>query len=271
MAALTGAVAGHLANLQFGFDLTASATIFWLVLALAATVPLPTFSVGEEKQKDTQEKFGWLAHVLPTLVTLALIGLVCLRPLLADCVYWNSQQGTRSPQARQAEAERAVSLWPLNPQVWAAWGNFNAYWEDTEPRRYVQAEAAYRRTLELAPNVATYHAALGLVLTGQGRLQDGLAELERAVALDATDGTAYRHLADLYQALGRERRQNDGVVNEQNRCGLALFGVVQGENDGSFQRHRTPFRPSRFKGIYAQSSASVGHAFVVLGLIGHVK
>jgi predicted Zn-dependent protease len=73
-----------------------------------------------------------------------------------------------------------------------------------EPRRYVQAEAAYRRVLELAPNMATYHTALGLVLARQGRIQDGLAEMERAVALDATDGTAYRHLADLYQALGRE-------------------------------------------------------------------
>ena len=237
-AALIGAVAGHLADLQFGFDLTASATAFWLVLALATTLPLPTFSVGEEKQKDTQEKFGWLPYVLPALVTVALISLVCVRPLLADCAYWNSQQRTRSPQTRQAEAERAVSLWPLepeyhaglaeiymqganpvaaekhlaaadrlspnDPQVWVAWGNLYAYWGDIEPRHYVQAEAAYRRALELAPNVATYHTALGLVLVRQGRLQDGLAELERAVALDATDGTAYRHLADLYEALGRE-------------------------------------------------------------------
>jgi O-antigen ligase/Flp pilus assembly protein TadD len=237
-AALIGAVAGHLADLQFGFDLTASATIFWLVLALAATSPLPTLSVGEEKDKDTQEKFGWLPHVLPTLATLALIGFVCVRPLLADSVYWKSQQGTQSPQTRQAEAERAINLWPLepeyyaglaeiymrganpvaaekqlaaadrlspnDPQVWGAWGNLYAYWGDVEPRRYIQAEVAYRRVLELAPNVATYHTSLGLVLARQGRLQDGLAELERAVALDATDGTAYSHLADLYQALGRE-------------------------------------------------------------------
>jgi hypothetical protein len=35
-------------------------------------------------------------------------------------------------------------------------------------------------------------------------MEEGLTELERAVALDATDGVAYRHLADLYQALGRE-------------------------------------------------------------------
>ena len=27
--------------------------------------------------------------------------------------------------------------------------------------------------------------------------------MERAVALDATDGVAYRHLGDLYQVLGR--------------------------------------------------------------------
>jgi O-antigen ligase/Flp pilus assembly protein TadD len=237
-AALVGAVAGHLADLQFGFDLTASATVFWLVLALAATLFLPTRPAGEEKEPGAQERFGWLPHVLPTLITIALIGLVCVRPLLADCAYWNSQQGIQSLQARQAEAERAINLWPLepeyyaglaeiymrganlvaaekqlavadqlspnDPQVWVAWGNLYAYWGDVEPRRYVQAEAAYRRALELAPNVATYHTALGLVLIRQGRLQDGLAELERAVALDATDGTAFRHLADLYQALGRE-------------------------------------------------------------------
>ena len=236
--ALIGAVASHLADLQFGFDLTASATVFWLVLALAATSPLPAFSISEDKEQKTQEKFGWLPYVPPALVTLALVGLVCVRPLLADCAYWNSQQGPHSQQARQAEAERAVSLWPLepeyraglaevymqganpvaaekqlaaadqlspnDPQVWVAWGNLNAYWGDIEPRRYIQAEAAYRRTLEQAPNVATYHTAMGLVLARQGRLEDGLAELERAVALDATDGTAYRHLADLYQALGRE-------------------------------------------------------------------
>jgi hypothetical protein len=29
------------------------------------------------------------------------------------------------------------------------------------------------------------------------------------VALDATDGTAYRHLADLYQALGRETEASE--------------------------------------------------------------
>jgi tetratricopeptide (TPR) repeat protein len=222
--------------MQFGFDLTASATIFWLVLTLAAAFPLPIFSASEE-EKGKQERLGWLPYILPTLVILALIGLVCVRPLLADCAFWKSLNA-RSPQERLAGAERAVNLWPLepeyrlglagawaqngnwgaaeaqlvtadqlnqsDPQVWEAMGNLYAYWGDVEPRRYIQAERAYRRALELAPNMATYHTALGLVLAQQGRQQDGLAELERAIALDATDGTAYRHLADLYQALGRE-------------------------------------------------------------------
>jgi tetratricopeptide (TPR) repeat protein len=71
-----------------------------------------------------------------------------------------------------------------------------------EPLRYAQAETAYRQAVALAPDVATYHTALGLVLAGQGLLKEGAAELERAVDLDATDGIAYGHLADLYLALG---------------------------------------------------------------------
>ena len=97
----------------------------------------------------------------------------------------------------------AGRLSPNDPQIWAARGNLYAYWGDREPARYRQAEAAYRRTLELAPNVAAVHTALGLVLIRQNRLREGLDELERAVALDATDGIAYGHLADLYMTLGR--------------------------------------------------------------------
>ncbi len=233
--ALAAAVVGHLADLQFGFDLTASATVFWLVLALATALgrglassisPLPCSSAPP------------LLCLPPTLAMLALVGLLCLRPLLADVAYCKSQQGTRPVGERLAAGTQAVHLWPLepeyrlglvggllqngdlpaaeaqlaaadqlspnDPQVRAAWGTVYARWGEVEPARYLQAEAAYRQALGLAPDVATYHTALGLVLARQGRMEEGLTELERAVALDATDGVAYRHLADLYQALGRE-------------------------------------------------------------------
>jgi hypothetical protein len=42
-----------------------------------------------------------------------------------------------------------------------------------------------------------------LVLARRGAIEEGIASIERAVALDATDYVAYRHLAGLYDALGR--------------------------------------------------------------------
>jgi len=235
-ASLTAAIAGHLADLQFSFTLTASATVFWLALALPIPLLLP--SVREEKEGEA-EKVGWFL-IPPALATLALIYLVCLRPLLADCAYWQAQQSTRTQGERLAAAWRAVRLWPLepeyrlglarillqngafteaetqlaaadqlspaDPEVWVARGELYAYWGKIEPSRLAQAEMAYRRALELAPNIATIHTSLGLVLARQGRLEDALAELEHAVALDATDGEAYRYLADLYRMLGQEEK-----------------------------------------------------------------
>jgi O-antigen ligase len=241
--ALTAAITGHLADLQFGFDLTASATVFWLVLALGATLrrsalPSSQSSSPPPAHEGQRERPALLLYLPPTLAILALILLLCGRPLVADVAYWKSQQDAQPPEERLEAGARAVRLWSLEPEyrlnyawllaqsgdfgaaerqlvaadrlspddpkVWAVRGEIDALWGEITPAQYLCAEAAYRRTLALAPNVATYHTALGLVLAQQGRLEEGTAELERAVALDATDGMAYRHLTDLYQALGRE-------------------------------------------------------------------
>ncbi len=245
--ALAAAVAGHLTDLQFGFDLTTSATVFWLALTTIAALESQSSHKGHQEREDDPGETvkmtgvfgaGEIVYLPPVLVALALIALVCLRPLLADAAYWRSKQDTRVPEERLAAAEQAVRLWPLEPEyrvglawvylqdksftaaegqlsaagrlnprdpwVWAACGELYAYWSEVEPGRLIQAEAAYRQALELAPNVATSHTSLGLVLVQQGRLVEGLAELERAVALDATDGIAYGYLADLYQVLGQE-------------------------------------------------------------------
>jgi predicted Zn-dependent protease len=236
--ALGAVVVGHVTDLQFGFDLTASATVFWLVLAFGAALGRGLSTVAAGKP-STPRLATSLLYAAPALAVLVLIGLICLRPLMADAAYWESQQETNPLEQRLAAGRQAVELWPLeaeyrlglawalvqsgqfssaeaqlavaddlspdDPEVWAARGELYAIWGDLEPTRYSQAEAAYRQALELAPNVATYHTALGLVLARQGRLEEGTVALERAVDLDATDGIAYGHLADLYLALGRER------------------------------------------------------------------
>lgn len=235
--ALTAAVMGHLIDLQFNFDLTATATIFWLLLGLAAAVGRGLTRSTQDVTAAPKPTTAWLPYLPPLLATLALMGLLCLRPLLADAACWQAQQSKASLNRRLAAAERAARLWSLEPEyhlrlsrlyfesgnpaaaqaqlvaadslspndplIWTARGDLYAMWGEAQPQRYPQAEAAYQRALDLAPDVATTHTALGLVLVRQGRLEEGLAQLERAVDLDATDAVAYRHLADLYQALGR--------------------------------------------------------------------
>lgn len=248
-AALAAAIAGHLADLQFGFDLTASATVFWLTLALSAALGRGLSPSAQERSTSTRLALLPL-YAAPTLAVLALAGLLCVRPLLADVAYWTSQQETQPLEERLAAGRHAVRLWPLepnyrlglawvllqrgnfaaaeaevaaadrlspdDPRVWAARGELHTQWGQVNPERYVQAETAYQRAVELAPNVARYHAALGLVLAAQGWMEPGVVELERAVALDATDAIAYRHLADLYLALGREA-EADWALGEAAR------------------------------------------------------
>jgi Tfp pilus assembly protein PilF len=232
-AALAAGVAGHLVDLQFGFELTASATIFWLALALGASLDRTrTPSTTAEPALSSQ---ALLLYVPPTLAVLVLIVLLCVRPLVADAAYQQSLQDAQSPEA----AQRAVHLWsmeptyrlqlattlannrdpaaqaqlntanalsPNDPQVWAATGSIYAQWGNVSPDKYTQAEASYRRALELAPDIATYHTALGLILIQQGKVEDGLIELERAVDLDVTDGVAFHHLARVYEALGEKSK-----------------------------------------------------------------
>lgn len=241
-AALAAGIAGHLVDLQFGFDLTASATIFWLALALGASLDSAHDRPTPEPTASPQ---ALLLYVPPTLVILVLVGLLCVRPLVADTAYQQSLQSTQPLEA----AQRAVRLWPLEPTyrlrlaevlarrgdpaaeaqlnaasalgpndplVWATRGNIYALWGNVSPDKYARSEAAYQRALELAPDVATYHTALGLILVRQGRIKDGLGELERAVDLDATDGVAFQHLAQVYEALG-EKAKADWAQKEAER------------------------------------------------------
>jgi putative inorganic carbon (HCO3(-)) transporter len=242
-AALAAVVAGHLVDLQFSFDLTASATIFWLALALGAAMDHHERRVTTPQASTSLR--NWPLYVPPTLAVLILIGLLSVRPLVADAAYQQSLQGVKSLEA----AQRAVRLWPLepayrlrqaeisihsgnlttasqiddalaldpnDPKAWSAVGNIYTLQGNTSPDKYVQAEVAYRRALELAPNVAVYHTALGLILVQQGRLEEGLVELERAVDLDATDGVAFQHLAQVYEALG-EKAKADWARKEVER------------------------------------------------------
>ena len=245
-AALAAGIVGHLADLQFSFDLTTSATVFWLALAVGASVNRARDSGCVPSINDSAQTP--ILYVLPTLLVSVLIGLLCVRPLAADAAYQHSLQGMQPLKT----AQRAIQLWPMepryrlrlaetlaqngdlvaaasqidsaialspnDPKVWAAAGSMYGSWGSIAPSYYVEAEAAFRRALELAPDIATHHTALGAILVQQGRLEEGLVEFECAVDLDATDGVAFRHLAQVYEALGQKDKAT-WARNEAERWG----------------------------------------------------
>ncbi|MFO0556073.1 MAG: tetratricopeptide repeat protein [Polyangiaceae bacterium] len=83
--------------------------------------------------------------------------------------------------------------------------------------RPVEAEAAFRRAIELDPRSFKAHANLATVLRGQGRLEEAIAELARAVELEPG---AARLSARLAQALLDAKRPAEARVHAERACTL---------------------------------------------------
>lgn len=236
--AVAAAISGHLTELQLSFETVGTAVVFWLLLAAGAAEATPSPAAADAPLGSSRLR-PWKSLPL-TAAFIALLGLLTVRPLLADGAYWRGRQSNPAstvalrhyveatqhwsieplyhltlgqaywdsgqPAAAISEAVSAAQLRPADAQLWAAVGDLYARWGTTDPTRYAQALAAYRRAVTLAPNTAAYHTALGLILAESGQPAEGIRAIERAVALDATDAVAYGHLARLYSASGRPER-----------------------------------------------------------------
>ncbi len=237
--ALAAAVGGHLVTLQSSFEVTTTATVFWLLLAMAAALTRPGGLTDAGPSRTIVERRPAARPLTLLAIALALLLWLPLgvRPLLADAAHWQSQQAGQPLDARlaaavqavrlnpnepiyrlnlaarlmeqgawpaaAAEVERAVALNPADPATWAALGDLQARWGEQTAEHRAAAAAAYRQAAILAPTVAAYHTALGLVLVQDGQLAAGTQELRRAVDLDATDGVAYAYLGDARLAQGQ--------------------------------------------------------------------
>jgi tetratricopeptide (TPR) repeat protein len=236
--ALLASVIGHLADLHLSFEVTVTASTFWLLLAIAAALGrpggLPDTEPAVARRQPSRLILALLAIALLTWLPLGVL------PLWADAAHWQSQQPARSLPVRLAAAQRAVQLnpaepayrlnlaarrleaadWPAaaaaarqalalaphDPTLWAALGDLEARWGEQDPAHFAVAAAAYRQALALAPTVAAYHTALGLILVQDGQLAAGTQALQRAVDLDRTDAIAYLYLGDA--------RLTQGQVND---------------------------------------------------------
>jgi protein O-GlcNAc transferase len=66
----------------------------------------------------------------------------------------------------------------------------------------VAAQDDFQRVVQLAPQAEQGHSALGAVLVSRGHTKEGIRELEKALALKATDSTAQMNLAMAYVQIG---------------------------------------------------------------------
>ena len=98
--------------------------------------------------------------------------------------------------------ERAYELDPLTHRVDIATTLLRA-------GRYADAERAAANASALDPHDARAHATLGWALFKQGRQDEGIAELERAVALLPTEGQWLGQLGQAYALAGRTDQARD--------------------------------------------------------------
>jgi serine/threonine protein kinase/tetratricopeptide (TPR) repeat protein len=89
-------------------------------------------------------------------------------------------------------AERAVTIDADLPEAHAALGQLNVY---VGPFDFEAGDRELRRAIELNPGWAIAHQYLAVSLLEQGRLDDGIREVETAHALDPLSGFITRFLA----------------------------------------------------------------------------
>jgi TolB-like protein/class 3 adenylate cyclase len=99
--------------------------------------------------------------------------------------------------------ERALVLDPTNVDALASMSQVEANFAislstDDKAARFIAAEAAAAKALSLAPDHALAHLALGMVLGFTNRAAQGIAEYERALALD-------RNIAGAHALIGQNK------------------------------------------------------------------
>ncbi len=108
---MLAALAGHLADLQFSFDLTTTGTVFFLLAGLSAAL-----GEGLDERLRVPARKEPVALAAAFGVALVVFGVLGARPLLADAQCGRGHDARRPPAARLAAAEAAVSTWPVQAE-----------------------------------------------------------------------------------------------------------------------------------------------------------
>ncbi len=147
-------------------------------------------------------------------------------PDALDFAFRGMASGVRGPTGEnmwkaRAFFERALAIDPDNVAalVGIAYVDFFVaiylYPED-RPARLASAEAAALKALSLAPDTAFAHLALGSVLGATNRPEQGIAECERALAIDANLAAAHATIG-MFKVLVGHPEETEPCVSEALR------------------------------------------------------
>jgi TolB-like protein len=134
----------------------------------------------------------------------------------------------------RASAKRSLELDPNLADAHSAQGEILA---DID-FNFVEAEAEFRRALELAPQDAAIISSLALVMSTLGRLDEAVALGERAIALEPLRGGSHRNLSVNLTLLGRYDEAEAAVRKAielqpqaaTNYAQLAIIQILRGKS-----------------------------------------
>src|SRR5262249_31183687 len=152
---------------------------------------------------------------------------IALNPNYAAAHYWLGAVLSLLGETDRGigEFKRAVELDPFSPISNTLFG----YYGLILTRRYPEAIAQLRKTIELEPNLFFSHGALGLALVLNGQIDEGIAEYERAQQLQPDASklvypvNAYARKGDRQKALQIFER-----VKQSSNTPIAAFDVAIG-------------------------------------------
>jgi tetratricopeptide (TPR) repeat protein len=119
--------------------------------------------------------------------------------------------------------ERALALDPINVDALVGMGSVDAnvaigFFADDRAARFAAAETAAPEALSLAPEHALAHLCMGIVLGFTNRAVQGIAEFERALALDRNLAGAHALIGQCKLFIGRGE-ETEAHVQEALRLG----------------------------------------------------
>ncbi len=109
------------------------------------------------------------------------------------------QFGTNLKRYDEAEAAYRKAI-ELNPSDATAYYNLGILLKNL--KRYDEAEAAYRKAIELNPSYATAYSNLAILLRVTERAKEALSLLEKVIEIDSEDFNPYLGIASISKALG---------------------------------------------------------------------